>query len=68
MTTCIKTLAGICKVIDNVRNNNCKFSLKIVHFEGDKVLIFKSDDQTNLTLMVISLKMTIGVRYSISLG
>ena len=54
MTTCINTFAGICNVIDNVRNNNVNFHWKYVHFKGDKILFKKSYDKTDLTLVVIS--------------
>ena len=32
--TCIDTFAGICNVIDDVRNNNVNFHRKCIHFEG----------------------------------
>ena len=49
---CINTFAGICNVID-VHNNTVNFHRKCVHFEGDKILFWKSYDKTNLTLVVI---------------
>ena len=38
MTTHVLTFAGICDIIDGVRNNNVNFHSKCVLFESDKIL------------------------------
>ena len=57
MKVCINTFAGIRNVIDDARNNNVNFHWKYVQFKGDKIVFKKSYDKTNLTLVVIHMKL-----------
>ena len=54
MTTHVLTFTRICNVIDNVCNNNVNFHWENVYFKGDMILLLKSYDKTNLTLMIIA--------------